>query len=351
MVGRLLLITPQFYGIEKKIKSVLEESGYEVTWIENKSFLFDYHGSNAKFKFWRKIYFFIAKPFTRYLRRELARVENHKFDILLSINAHCISRFLLKKLEKHNPELFSVLYLWDSFSMFDWKNEIKLFRKVVTFDHNDSKLYHLGYKPNFWIRSNASEISENEYDLFFTAKFSPARMAFIEKFLNQPDALQIRSFLRLWPAYKNSFHNSFLFRFFKILNFRNSWMDNFTINYEAFEGMLNKDYIIRESLDYEYVQELLSCSNVILDIPYHLQTGYSHRVIEALAWGKKVLTTNSDIKKESFYNPDQIHVIDSTNTVVDYNWIKLKSEFSVEKYIADLELSLWLKSLISERNF
>jgi hypothetical protein len=347
---RLLLITPEFYGIEKKIKSVLEESGYEVAWIENKSLPFDYHGSKAKFRFLRKIYFAINKPLIRYLKTELSKIENQKFDILFSINAHCISRFLFCQLKKQNPKLFSVLYLWDSFSMYNWTAEIKLFSKVITFDQNDSKTYHLGYKPNFWIRNSTSEISKNEFDLFFTGKFSPERMIFIEKILNLPNTLQIRTFLKLWPAYKNSFHNTFLFIIFKILKLKTIWTSNYLINYEAFEAIIKKDYIISESLDYEYVHQLMSSSNVILDIPFPFQTGYSHRVVEALAAGKKIITTNSEIIKESFYNPEQIHVIDAINPELDYSWIKEKREFKIPAIFSDLELSVWLKPMICEKD-
>ena len=64
-------------------------------------------------------------------------------------------------------------------------------------------------------------------------------------------------------------------------------------------------------IDYGKVQELLLDSNVVLDLPYPGQTGYTHRLIEALANGKKVITTNTLVKNERFFNPEQIHLIDS----------------------------------------
>ena len=59
MALRILLITPQFYGIEKTIKSVLEASGYEVVWLENKILPLDYHGTKSKLTLLRKIYCFL----------------------------------------------------------------------------------------------------------------------------------------------------------------------------------------------------------------------------------------------------------------------------------------------------
>jgi hypothetical protein len=119
------------------------------------------------------------------------------------------------------------------------------------------------------------------------------------------------------------------------------------MNYEAIEGILKREYIMANSLSYEEMQYHLLCSNVILDLPFQGQSGYTHRLIEALAYGKKVITTNSNIKKESFFNSVQIHIMDEQNPEVDCNWIKEKSSFPVAGYLKELELSAWLKSIIN----
>jgi len=182
MALRVLLITPLFYGIEKLIKSVLEEQNYEVTWIENKTITFDYHGSNSKFKLLRRLYFLIASPYKRYLKREFKKIENPEFDILFSINAHVVCPYLIKKLKNVNKKLISVLYIWDSFSMYDWRKEIKLFDKVFTFDHKDAIEFQIEYKPIFFIKRNAPVSCEN--DLFFVGKFSKYRLEVIDKILS-----------------------------------------------------------------------------------------------------------------------------------------------------------------------
>jgi hypothetical protein len=89
------------------------------------------------------------------------------------------------------------------------------------------------------------------------------------------------------------------------------------------------------------------CSNVVLDIPFHGQTGYSHRLVEALGNGKKVITTNPHIKTESFYNSEQVHIMDKQTSVVDYIWVKEKQTFQVPGNIRELELSTWLKSFFN----
>lgn len=347
MSSRVLLITPDFYGIEKKIKSVLEESNYEVIWFENKTLPFDYHGTNAKLKFFRRIYFLLFFPHVRYIRKELGKIENIRFDIFFSINANIVCTYLLKKLKGKNPGIFSVLYLWDAFSMYSWTKELKHFNKVYTFDPVDSKKYRIDYKPNFYVKSIINRNHEQEYDLFFVGKFNPYRLSMIDKIISQVERSRIEYFVKLWPANKIFLYKNLIYAFLKKVNLNSNWARNYLLNYEAIEGILKREYIVANSLSYEEVQHHLLCSNVILDLPFQGQTGYSHRLIEALANGKKIITTNSNIKKESFYNSEQIHILNKQNPEVDCNWIKKKSTFLVDSYFLDLELSAWLKSIIN----
>jgi hypothetical protein len=322
MTGRVLLITPKFYGIEKKIKSALEESGYEVFWIENKVLALDYHGSESKFRFLRKIYFTLFAPHVRYLSKELKKTENKKFDILFVINAHIVCPFLLKKLKGINPQLFSIIYFWDSFSKFNWTREIKLFDKVFTFDPADSIEFKIEYKPNFYIRPFLKINYNQNYDLFFVGKFSQERFYVIDRIADKAKNKRLNFFIKLWPAYKNYLHNRYVYRILNRFYFKGTWQEKYLLNFEAIEGILKREYLVTESMDYDEVQSDLLRSNVILDLPFKKQTGYTHRLIEALANGKKVLTTNSNIRKEIFYNPEQIHILDDEDPEVDLNWIK-----------------------------
>ncbi len=344
---RVLLITPRFYGLEKIIKSVLEESDFEVVWFENKTLLLDYHATYSKFKFLRKLYYFVFSPDIRYLRQELKKINNLKFDILFSINAHIICPFLIRKLKSINPELHSVLYLWDCFSKYNWINELKLFNKALTFDPKDSIKYHIEYKPNFYLKSANTVSLENEHDLTFIGKFNPERLALIEKISSLPDISHIKFYIRLWPAAKIFFHNRFLYKLLDGSGFKSPWINNYLLNFEAVEGLSNREYIIPESLEYTTMQYHLLNSNVVLDIPYLMQSGYTHRVIEALANGRKIITTNSNICDECFYNSEQIHVIDEKKPEIDVSWVKEVTSFPVNKYFSGLELSEWIKSIIS----
>lgn len=349
MAGRVLMITPKFYGIENKIQAVLKESGYEVFWIENKTLALDYHGSESKLKLLRKIYFRLFSPQARYLRKEFKKTENKNFDILFVINAGVVCNYLLRTLKKKNPRLISIIYFWDSFSKFNWTRELKLFDKAVTFDPEDAASHKLEYLPNFYIRPDFKLNQERRYDLVFVGKFSCERLALLDHILNISDTNGLKSFIRLWPAYKMYLHNRYLYRVLRRFGRKSEWIKDYKLNFEAVEGILERKYLVNETISYEEAQRLMHCSNVVLDLPLRRQTGYTHRFIEALASGKKVLTTNGNVRKETFYNPEQIHVFDDKGPEIDSGWIKAIKEFPVDNSFLNLELSHWLKSIFNVR--
>lgn len=344
---RILFISPKFYGVEHEIQSVLKKSGYEVEWIENKDLVFDYHGKRAKFKILREIYFFLFFPQIRYIRRELSRIDEKRFDILFSINGHVICPYLFKRLKLNNPGLKSVLYLWDASSMYSWEKEMKYFDKVFTFDPIDSEKFGIEYKPNFYIKASGDQLAGQKHDLFFAGKFSFHRLFALDRIVELTNKFSLEYYFKLWPAYKVLFHSKLIYNLLVKIKAAGNWVKNYKLNFEAIGGILKRDFIIDKWLGFREVQQHLLCSNIILDIPFHEQKGYSHRMIEALSNGKKVITSNLHVKNEKFFNPDQIHLIDPENPVIDFKWVKDSSTFPVSEYFLNLELSVWLKSVLN----
>lgn len=59
---------------------------------------------------------------------------------------------------------------------------------------------------------------------------------------------------------------------------------------------------------HENISMVRSC-DVIIEINHHSQRGLTLRAIEALAFNKKLITSNKDILKYEFYSPDMIFII------------------------------------------
>jgi hypothetical protein len=343
---RVLLIMPKFCNFEDYTTLALEKLGYEVAFIENKSLAFDYHGTRSKAKNLRRLYFLLFRPHIHYINRQFEKIENGKFDILLSINGFIICHYLFKKLKKQNAQIYSIMYLWDSFSMYSWEKECNLFDVVYSFDHKDSVIHGFKYHPGFFIENNIKS-GECCHDLTFIGKFSPERFRILENIINEISGFGVNTFFKVLPDYRNSLHARWFYLFLKVIRIKSRWINDYLLNYEVIEGKLQRDYFIRERINYEDVQKEIVLSNVILDIPYSGQTGYTHRLIEALANGKKLITTNRNILKEIFFNPDQICIIESEHPVIDCNWIMRKGEFQRNGYFTGLEVTAWLKSILN----
>lgn len=350
MKSRLLLITPRLYGIERKIKSGIEELGFDVVWIENKVLSLDYHAVNGKMRMIREVYCFIFSPQVWYLKKKLKKIGDKRFDILFCINGHVVCSYLLKKLKKENPGLFSLIYLWDSFSMYSWIKELRCFDKVYTFDPIDAINHDLEYKPNFNFCAGIIENKGSDIDVFFVGKFSPFRYFFLEKLLPQLINFNINYYIKVIAKDRNFLHNFLLYKIFKFLNLKGKWTEYYIMNYEAIEGIAKKDYIINNTIDFEETQSNFLGSDVIMDLSYPLQSGYSHRFISALGSGKKVITYNEYIRNELFYNPDQIYIIENGTENIDINWLKEKKSFAPVIEFSNLNISAWLTSLLYVEN-
>jgi hypothetical protein len=100
-----------------------------------------------------------------------------------------------------------------------------------------------------------------------------------------------------------------------------------------------------ESLALEDAISKLMRAHCVIDLPFPTQTGSTQRVIQALAFKKKVLTTNTSASLESFFDQNFIRVI-STN---DRDFLLPANDKSSNQppEISHLRIDNWLKRLLA----
>jgi hypothetical protein len=233
--------------------------------------------------------------------------------------------------------------------MYNWADELKSFKRVITFDRKDSEEFSLEYKPNFYVQRTTNISHSETIDLLFIGKFRPSRYYILKGLETQLKVFGLNSYIGLYPAYKNFFHSRKLYNFLRKLRSENEWVKSYLLNFEATEGMIKDSNILKESLSFDQYQILSGNSNIILDLPYEKQWGYTHRMIDAIGHGKKVITSNRNIINESFYNPDQIYIIETEKPILNKNWLMGKNEFHPDEYLKKMELSEWINSIINVR--
>ena len=106
-------------------------------------------------------------------------------------------------------------------------------------------------------------------------------------------------------------------------------------------------FIIKETIPVDIVNRIILESNCILDTDRECQTGTTPRVIWALALGKKIVSTNLNLKNMPFYNEEQIVFIDRNNPILDIDFVKSRKEvFTINDYILNLRIDNWINNFI-----
>lgn len=128
---------------------------------------------------------------------------------------------------------------------------------------------------------------------------------------------------------------------------KQSLKTNFTIIDNLMDNSFEDGFIIqnhRESYN-NTINKLLD-SNCILDIITDQQSGLSLRVVEAIIYGKRLLTNNVNILKSPYYNPNYMKYFNKVEEIdieflkdlspVDYSYNKDFSPINLVKRINDL---------------
>ena len=95
---------------------------------------------------------------------------------------------------------------------------------------------------------------------------------------------------------------------------------------------------------YQEILEFVSQSRCLLEILKEGQTGATLRLMEALFFKKKIITTNINVKEEPFYTPQNIFIIGERPNDELANFVKTAYDDSVDKYIDKYDVGCWLKN-------
>ena len=72
------------------------------------------------------------------------------------------------------------------------------------------------------------------------------------------------------------------------------------------------------------------------------------RTFETLGAGKKLITTNSQIKKYSFYNDQNIFILDRENILMSRDFLKSPFKKIDDDLVFEMSISGWIKSIFIE---
>lgn len=180
-------------------------------------------------------------------------------------------------------------YFWNTLRG-EYIEEVKKLQKMgietYTFDQGDCQRYNMKYnaQPYPYLENIYFDSSEIKYDCYFCAA----------------DKDRLLTLIKL----KNALKDQNISFNFKVLKEKHK---NYSKESSDIEGIK----LIDKFVDYTIVLKESSHASCIVELLMKGQSGYTLRTMESLFLNKKLITNNKNVVNESFYNPNNIFILDN----------------------------------------
>lgn len=308
---KILLVAPLYHKYYVEILRALEYQGFSVSFFPDEN-------TDASTLFLSKIG---VKKKTKFydLKKFTDLIVNNNFDLIVVIRGE---RFLdgnwREVLER--SEAKKILYQWDSLRNFNYLLFSYLFDSVSTFDRSDALENNYQYLPLFYIDTDFGGDDE-KIDLLFVGIWHSDRIEILSRLSKEAEEKGLTYYFRVYYPYYLYLYLIYVKRL-----------------------KIKSSFFIFKPIPINRMIELYQQSRCIVDISHPNQTGLTMRTIETLGRNKKLITTNAAIKYESFYNEEQIYVMDRKS--INLNEEFLRKSFSGNISIKSLEIKNWVKLLL-----
>lgn len=312
---KILLITPYFNDYHKNIECVLHKFGYETKW----------YSDSIKMSNFEKVINIINEnyskhKFDRYIQRIIDENKNIEYDQVLLINGgDYFSKDSILKLKKFIKSRF-IYYSWDSLINYPKVIDfLDCFDKVYSFDDEDCKNYHLEFLPLFYCEMENHQNITNDIGILMS--------------YNSNKSENYKRIKNLIP--KASSTNEYLYVSNKL-----RYMLDKVFHHSIYENV-DKKNVHFIPLNREKAYTLFKASKVIIDCPRKNQNGLTMRTYEVLAFKRKLITTNKNIKHYDFYNEKNIFVVTEDTKMIPTEFINdsfddsftLSDKYSLDNFI------------------
>ena len=323
---KILFFSPAFFGYENKIAKKMEDLGAFVKMYDERSVTSAM--DRALLKVVPNIFTSKSKNYYKNIIEENKGID---YDYILIIKCDMTPESILDKFRVEFPNAKLCLYLWDSVKNIpNICDKFKCFDTIHSFDLDDcDKYYEMKFRPLFYADefSKKENLDYKKYDISFTGTIHSDRYAVIKQVREIAKEKGLNSF---WFCYLQS---KFIYYFYKFT--KKEFADTKISDFD-FDKMTSKE-----------IADVVLNSNIVLDIQHPKQSGLTMRTIEMLGMNKKIITTNSSIKKYDFYNPNNICVVDRKNIILDEDFLKTQYQELDADIYEKYSLKEWLLEVLS----
>jgi len=321
--ARVLVIGPKTFNYQDEIQRALVRAGATVTFISDKPSDSPFLKAAGRIRP-RWMWLYADVRFSRWLDT----VAPSAVDLVLVIKGECVSPRFLERLKRRYPEAEFILYLWDSLRNVEGTlRKLPFFERAYSFDSGDCHANPtLRYRPLFFLENYRGEAStQTGRGCFFIGTLHGDRPSVIARIVrNSPDVP-----LDYWLFIRHEFE----FRARLLVD-------------PALRG-LDAARLLRNPMSQNEVREHVARHGAVLDIEHPAQVGLTMRTFEALAAGKKLVTTNRNILAHDFYDPARIAVIDRSAPAIDAAFLATPQPPLPAEFYRRYSLDGWIREILS----
>lgn len=306
---KIIFICPKFIGYNEAIKKEIENLGGSVLMFNDRPY-------NGIYDFLKKVNINIVKAYQNvnwYFR--LRKLNLASYNTLFVVRGEHVPVFVLDKCKKAGLEM--IMYQWDSVNNYNYLYRNDYFSKISTFDAADAKLYGFDYFPLFYRKEYAELKLKNskEKTALFVGTYQDKRYNSVLELRERLNKIGIKTTIKI----KIPFYHYIKLKFKGIV--------------------LEKKYLVFENISFKEMLNLYSDSDIIIDAANDKQKGLTMRTFEALGADKVLLTNNSSILEEPFYDSKRIKFFDEEFLEETFNEIgrpNLVKEQRIDNWILKL---------------
>ncbi|HZP12804.1 MAG TPA: hypothetical protein VFB36_10325 [Nevskiaceae bacterium] len=320
---RVLLVAPVFFGFDKTIAEGLRRRGATVALYDDRPSTSTF--TKAAIRIHPRL---MAARTARYVQRIIDSHAGERFDDVLVIKGQGLTRSLLKRLLDAFPGARKRYYLYDSFRNDPGaRGKMTLFDRVLTFDQGDARgTPGLQFRPMFYpeefrrMSPRAARHDEpvrlvfigtvhsDRYRVLGRLRRALPKMAVISTYLYFPSRMLYAARRLLDPSFWAAPHSEFKF----------------------------------VPLDRAAYAALFEGADVVVEMERPVQAGLTMRSLEAVAAGRKLITTNPEIAQYDFYRPANIAIVDRAQPVISVQFLRGAYEPVPGEIVDRYSLDRWL---------
>ena len=335
---KVLLLAASFMGLYEDIRGALIAMGFAVTWIEDcqiEGNPYNKRSINRKTKTVEEY----NKDVDSFWSLQFERSQDFPlFDYYLAIDGLMVSPGFFDMLERYNPRIKKILYLYDRV---DGNYELDVFFKnydvIYTFEKSDSQKYSISHLPLYWLQ-DTNNTKEN-YDIFGMASYKAGeRFEIYTKVRNIAIHFGLKVNIHLWYApVKNRILYIIVYLIKKILH--KKMLSLSELKDEIFTDRTMTPAVFRHNI---------FLSKVVLDTSNDFQDGLTARFMWAIGAGKRIITNNRSVCNYTFYTPEQILILDNNyDEIVDFINKPFEMREDIKKMLLPYRIDNWLKTMLA----